>query len=239
MEKILIVEDDRTLNETLRYNLQQQGYAVTAAFSVKEAEDCWRKENFQLALLDVNLPDGESFALCRRWKEDRPETAALSSIAKGDDRLTLETLSQKLKDDEWQWKAYFSMILGLSCLLILFGVINLVNTIVTGILSRKQEFAMLESIGMERRQIISMIQGEGLILAFYNGLFSLTLGGFAGWAIVAYLRDHSASYMQYQYPVWYALAYVALSAALPALISALTAKVFSRQSIVERLQKRE
>lgn len=174
------------------------------------------------------------------WPETEQEvTAALSSIAEGDDRLTLETLSQKLKDDEWQWKAYFSMILGLSCLLILFGVINLVNTIVTGILSRKQEFAMLESIGMERRQIISMVQGEGLILAFYNGLFSLTLGGLAGWAIVAYLRDHSASYMQYQYPVRYALAYVALSAALPALISALTARVFSRQSIVERLQKRE
>lgn len=98
MKKILIVEDDRTLNETLRYNLQQQGYDVTAAFSVKEAEDCWQKENFQLALLDVNLPDGESFALCRRWKEDRPETAVVFLTARDLEQDMLQGFAQGADD---------------------------------------------------------------------------------------------------------------------------------------------
>lgn len=166
-------------------------------------------------------------------------TAELESLVKQDDRLSLDTLRQKMQDDRQSYEAYFALILCLSSLLMLFGMITQINTIVTGILNRKQEFSMLESIGMERRQILAVIQGEGLIMAFYNTLFSLIFGGLIGWGLIRYLIKSGLSYLQYQYPIWYGIGYALLAALLPVMISLLTVKAFDKESLVERLKKRE
>lgn len=68
MQKILIVEDDRDLNSTLCYALEKQKYPVTSAFSIREAKEICKKNTPLLILLDVNLPDGEGFELCRWMK---------------------------------------------------------------------------------------------------------------------------------------------------------------------------
>lgn len=71
MQKILIVEDDRELNRTICYALKKEGYDIYSAYSVREAKTVYRKETVELILLDVNLPDGEGFSLCRWMKEQR------------------------------------------------------------------------------------------------------------------------------------------------------------------------
>ena len=58
MRKILIVEDDILLNRTLGYNLASDGYEVTAAYNYKEAVSHLKAIEFDIALLDINLPDG-------------------------------------------------------------------------------------------------------------------------------------------------------------------------------------
>ena len=194
--------------------------------------------------LAAMMPGG--FNMCRRlliatdWPEsDKAVTAQLTQIVRENGDLSLNTLRENMKKDEETWNLLYSSILGLSLLLILFGVISLVNTVVTGIVTRKQEFAMLESIGMERRQLVRMIQGEGFIIAFYNVLVSLLLGSAAGFGIVRFMAEHGAPYLHYHFPLWYAAAYVILAAGLPALVSAVCVRSFDRTSIVERLRKRE
>ena len=56
MRKILIVEDDILLNRTLGYNLASDGYEVTAAYNYKEAVSHLKAIEFDIALLDINLP---------------------------------------------------------------------------------------------------------------------------------------------------------------------------------------
>lgn len=194
--------------------------------------------------LAAMMPGG--FNMCRRlliatdWPEsEKAVTAQLTQIVRENGDLSLDTLRENMKKDEETWNLLYSSILGLSLLLILFGVISLVNTVVTGIVTRKQEFAMLESIGMERRQLVRMIQGEGFIIAFYNVLVSLLLGSAAGFGIVRFMAEHGAPYLHYHFPLWYAAAYVILAAGLPALVSAVCVRSFDRTSIVERLRKRE
>ena len=58
MKQILIVEDDSFLNKMLAYNLTADGYGVTSALNARTAADAIRQREFDLVLLDINLPDG-------------------------------------------------------------------------------------------------------------------------------------------------------------------------------------
>ena len=75
--RILVVEDDRLLNNTLCYNLEAAGYVVDSALTKSAASDFLTKQDYDLIVLDVNLPDGNGFDFCREVKERRPDTAVI------------------------------------------------------------------------------------------------------------------------------------------------------------------
>ena len=75
--KLLVVEDDRLLNNTLCYNLSASGYTVDAAMTRTAASALCEAQDYDLIVLDVNLPDGNGFDLCREIKERRPDTAVI------------------------------------------------------------------------------------------------------------------------------------------------------------------
>ena len=75
--RILVVEDDRLLNNTLCYNLDAAGYVVDSALTKSAASDFLTKQDYDLIVLDVNLPDGNGFDFCREVKERRPNTAVI------------------------------------------------------------------------------------------------------------------------------------------------------------------
>ena len=81
MKQILIVEDDSFLNKMLAYNLTADGYGVTSALNARSAADAIRQLEFDLVLLDINLPDGNGFELCKLIKpqQDRKSTRLNSS----------------------------------------------------------------------------------------------------------------------------------------------------------------
>jgi len=63
--KVLVVEDEVTINHILTSALRAEGYVVRSAFSSQEARNLLESFNPHLALLDVNLPDESGFELCR------------------------------------------------------------------------------------------------------------------------------------------------------------------------------
>jgi two-component system phosphate regulon response regulator PhoB len=69
----LIVEDDEPLSIVLRYNLEAEGFAVTAAASAEEAELVIRASPPDLIVLDWALPGRSGIAFCRDLRS-RPET---------------------------------------------------------------------------------------------------------------------------------------------------------------------
>lgn len=70
--KILLVEDDATIASGIEYSLQQEGFIVSKASSVKEAYELMN--DVDLYLLDLTLPDGTGYDICKRVKEqsDKP-----------------------------------------------------------------------------------------------------------------------------------------------------------------------
>lgn len=71
MQRILVVEDDRELNRGICYALEKEGYGTESAYSVREAKNIYLREDIQLALMDVNLPDGDGFSLCQELREKK------------------------------------------------------------------------------------------------------------------------------------------------------------------------
>ena len=69
MKRILIVEDDAMIASGLVYALTQEGYAVTHSKSVREAEISISNDNFDLAILDLQLPDGTGFDVREKLKD--------------------------------------------------------------------------------------------------------------------------------------------------------------------------
>jgi len=69
MKRIFFVEDDASLRSGLTFALEKQGYAVTAAATRAEAEALWRAGAFDLVILDVSLPDGSGYDLCRKIRQ--------------------------------------------------------------------------------------------------------------------------------------------------------------------------
>jgi DNA-binding response OmpR family regulator len=67
MAAILLVEDDATLRMGIEDALKREGYSVMSAKGINEAS-ALVKQKFDLALLDLNLPDGSGFTLCEQIK---------------------------------------------------------------------------------------------------------------------------------------------------------------------------
>lgn len=68
MINILIVEDDKLLLNTLKFDLEEEGFKVMAASSYKEGLDIIHNNILELAIFDINLPDGDGFDLCKEAK---------------------------------------------------------------------------------------------------------------------------------------------------------------------------
>ena len=80
--RILVVEDDKLLNSTLCYNLSMSGYDVDSALLKGAAMRFFAEQTYGLAVLDVNLPDGNGFDLCRAMKKKNPDTAVIFLTAR-------------------------------------------------------------------------------------------------------------------------------------------------------------
>lgn len=63
--KILIVEDDKALNQGLVLSLKNEAYTTVPVFTLKDAREQLAADTFDLILLDINLPDGSGHELCR------------------------------------------------------------------------------------------------------------------------------------------------------------------------------
>lgn len=68
-KKLFLLEDDLSLISGLTFAIQKQGYEIDVARTTAEAESLWDKDKYNMAILDVSLPDGSGFDFCRKIRE--------------------------------------------------------------------------------------------------------------------------------------------------------------------------
>ena len=89
-EKILLVEDDQTLNFIIRDNLEQSGYLVSSAENGESALELFTSDKFSLCLLDVMLPKKDGFTLAKEIRaiNDHVPIIFLTARSMTEDRIT-------------------------------------------------------------------------------------------------------------------------------------------------------
>lgn len=69
MKQIFLVEDDLSLVNGLSFAIKKEGYELEIACTMEEASAIWEEKKYDLVILDVNLPDGSGFDICKKIRQ--------------------------------------------------------------------------------------------------------------------------------------------------------------------------
>ena len=160
----------------------------------------------------------------------------------------LLALNETLTKKEWEYKSVvselekfnqtnYSMNLignGAAVLLIMTGLINFVNVMLTSVIARKNEFAVMESIGTSKRQIGKMLVLEGGVYALVSTLLIMTLGN-VFLMLVADAVPHLADYAKFEYPVALVICLILIIFVICLSVPAVVYRLISKETVIERL----
>ncbi|MDO5400336.1 MAG: ABC transporter permease [Eubacteriales bacterium] len=186
--------------------------------------------NVQRMLYAFDTPDGASEAAAEQF---------LADYTAGEASGLMYESKALLRADFDNFRNMFVLVGAALCFIVgLVGILNFFNAILTSILTRRREFAMLQSVGMTGRQLKAMLVWEGLFYAGAAGLATLALS-LALNPLVGRLLGSMFWFFSYRFTILPVLVvipvFLALGAALPLTIYRFTAK----KSIVERLREAE
>lgn len=124
---------------------------------------------------------------------------------------------------------------GISIILILIGVINFINVMLTGVFARKKELAVMESVGMTKKQVRKMLMLEGVYYGAVSLALILTVGNVIVF-IVAKLAEMTANYAVFNYPWRLMIAVAAVIMLICVTVPAAVYGTISKESVTERLR---
>lgn len=176
-----------------------------------------------------NVEDGSEAAMdvfLQNYTENVEPTMAYSS------RLT--------KANEFKGMQNMILIVGglLSLIIGLIGVLNFINSMLTSILTRRREFAILQSIGMTSRQLKIMLMTEGVLYTASAGVTAVVLGIGVS-ALIADTVADSLWFFSYRFTLLPLIITVPILLIIGILLPIIVLKSMSGQSIVEQLRKTE
>ncbi|WP_260706610.1 sigma-54-dependent transcriptional regulator [Edaphobacter flagellatus] len=98
MARVLIVEDEPNMRKVLSTNLRQDGHSLVEASTVKEGLQAVYGNDFDVALLDQKLPDGEGSEVLQAIQQAEPSTAVVVLTAFGTVELAVEAMRNGVFD---------------------------------------------------------------------------------------------------------------------------------------------
>lgn len=124
---------------------------------------------------------------------------------------------------------------GISIVLILIGVINFINVMLTGVFTRRGELAVMESVGMTKKQVKKMLTYEGA----YYGAITLALIFTAGNGIIYLIADlaqQTADYAVFHYPVVLMCVIAVIIMGICMFVPSVVYQMLTKESVTERLR---
>ncbi|MDO5398181.1 MAG: ABC transporter permease [bacterium] len=176
-----------------------------------------------------NVEDGSEIAMdtfLQNYTENAEPTMAYSS------KNTKEKEFEGLRNTVITVGGILSLIIGL------IGILNFVNSMLTSILTRKREFAMLQSIGMTTSQLKRMLISEGLMYTASAGIVSLILGMGVS-ALIANTIAKSLWFFSYRFTLLPLIATIPILLVIGIVLPIPVLKSVEKQSIVDRLRETE
>lgn len=123
---------------------------------------------------------------------------------------------------------------GISAILILIGILNFINVMLTGVHTRRKELAVMESVGMTKKQIQKMLTCEGIYYAVITTTVIMTLGNIIMY-MIARLTPKIADYAVFHYPVVLTAVLIVIIFAVCLAVPGIVYRSTAKESVTERL----
>lgn len=140
-----------------------------------------------------------------------------------------------VKEFENLKNTYMSVGLTLSIILAFIGIMNFSNTIITSLIDRKYELAILKSIGMTNSQTLKMLTIEGLLYIIFTLLFSLSLGSVIGFYLIQLSMGGNIAFSA-KFSVMPSILCVPILILISIAIPLISYHMINKDSITERLR---
>ena len=98
MKKLLLVEDDKLIAKALKMSLHYRGFEIDPCETIEAGYELFTKKEFDIVILDVNLPDGSGYSLCQKLREQKPEIPILMLTARVDEGSAVKGIESGADD---------------------------------------------------------------------------------------------------------------------------------------------
>lgn len=196
------------------------------------------EESFEKLGLPGNT-NYELFIYCEPQAAESVE-AALEELIARDEAYELLSYRKEREAAELSLRLIVWPIYGLLIAMGVIGFMNMANTLITGIITRKQELGVLQAIGLTNRQMAGLLQMEGLVFTAGTLLLALTVGNGLGYAAFAWARDnYILEIAHYHFPAAETLVFVIGLLFLQLILSWLCSRAVRKEGIITRLRQPE
>lgn len=169
------------------------------------------------------------------WETVKDQVQKLFPSAEGVYITTLDNWTEAFQEKltEYRTPVYmFVLFIGV------FGIINLLNTLVTNVLTRKRELGILQAVGASGKQLSKMLLIEGLLYTLGAAILSITLGTFVGYLICHVFSSMSVfGAVEYHFPIFEMLTYFLIMLVIQMAFSILTIRQIKKQSLVDQIRE--
>lgn len=168
---------------------------------------------------------------------DEALEASLQAIVDGSGRLQMRTW----KNEYDTWENAIQMTRG-ACyafiiILAAISIMNLINTMINSVHVRKKELGMMQAIGMSDRQLMKMLQLEGIFYTVGTLIISIGVGSLAGYPLFLYAkRTGMFDISTYHYPVTAAIIIILTLFVIQMLLAIFIEKSVRKDSLIERIR---
>lgn len=168
---------------------------------------------------------------------DEALEASLQAIVDGSGRLQMRTW----KNEYDTWENAIQMTRG-ACyafiiILAAISIMNLINTMINSVHVRKKELGMMQAIGMSDRQLMKMLQLEGIFYTVGTLIISIGVGSLAGYPLFLYAkRTGMFDISTYHYPVTATIIIILTLFVIQMLLAIFIAKSVRKDSLIERIR---
>ena len=211
-------------------------YTGTLQGSFENVEADWViTENTWKSLGLTETTTGDIWVDCKEEDTQKVE-AALREFLNGVEHVELITYENTMKQTEMQTRMLQGGIYGLIAILGCIGFLNMANTIITGVVTRKRELGILQVVGMTNRQLNRMLQLEGIIFSAGTVMVSLLIGGPLGYALFSYGKKKSVYGLnEYHFP-WLEIGImVSVIVVMQGVLAFLLSRNVRKETLVERI----
>ena len=161
----------------------------------------------------------------------------LREITDGQEFLKLETYEEEVSTNKKTTALLSQLCYVFMVVLGGVGIMNLVNTMINSIYVRRRELGVMQAIGLSEKQMVRMLQMEGIFYTAGTLVLSLGIGNLLGYlTFLNAKKDRMFGIISYHYPAMQTAALIAVVLIIQLLLTYLIMKNFRKQSMIERIR---